>query len=249
MSAFYEWLAALARAGKLPSIFEYPFFARGLIAVLLMAPLLGGLSHVVVARRLAFLSTALGQAALTGLTIGIVLGEPLNAPYGGIFGFCSLAALAMVYIKRHSALPNDTLIGVFLSFLLAVPRAGRMLKTEFVVTRDRVIHERVPEDEACSRMLIFGLEGEMFFGASTDLENHLASIEERVTDDLRVGGVADDRPLAAVQVPEQRGVSIAEVLSVDRTPAEGIAGSRFDLDDVRTGVGEELRDIRSGDPS
>jgi zinc transport system permease protein len=60
--------------------------------VCLLAPLLGGLSHLVVARRLAFFSAALGQAALTGLTIGIVLGEPLNAAYGGIFGFCFLSA-------------------------------------------------------------------------------------------------------------------------------------------------------------
>ena len=46
-------------------LFAYPWFVRGLIAALLLAPLLGTLSHVVVARRLAFLSTALGQAALT----------------------------------------------------------------------------------------------------------------------------------------------------------------------------------------
>jgi zinc transport system permease protein len=120
MSAFYDWLAALARAGTLPRIFEYPFFVRGLIAVVLLAPLLGGISHLIVARRLAFLSTALGQAALTGLTIGIVLGEPLNAPYGGMFGFCLVSGLAMVFVKRHAQLPSDTLIGVFLSLTLGL---------------------------------------------------------------------------------------------------------------------------------
>jgi zinc transport system permease protein len=104
----------------LPEIFQYAFFVRGLISVLLLAPLLGGLSHLVVARRLAFFSAALGQAALTGLTIGIVLGEPLNAAYGGIFGFCFLSALAMVYVRRHSSLPPDTLIGVFLALSLGL---------------------------------------------------------------------------------------------------------------------------------
>jgi len=88
--------------------------------VLVLAPLLGGLSHLVVARRMAFFSTALGHAALTGLSIGIVLGEPLNAPYGGIFGFCLLAALGMVWVKRRAALPPDTLIGVFLSLTLGL---------------------------------------------------------------------------------------------------------------------------------
>ena len=105
------------------SWFEYPFFRRGVIAALLIAPVLGALSHIVVARRLAFLSTAIGQAALTGLTLGLALGEPLDrfgAPYGGMLGFCSLCALAMVWIKRRASLPTDTLIGVFVSFTLGL---------------------------------------------------------------------------------------------------------------------------------
>lgn len=120
MSALYDALATLAQAGKIPASLGYPFVVRGALAVLLLGPLLGGISHLVVARRLAFLSTALGQAALTGLTIGLVLGEPLNAPYGGIFGFCLLSAVAMVYVKRRAALPTDTLIGVFLSMTLGL---------------------------------------------------------------------------------------------------------------------------------
>ena len=120
MTAFYDWLAALAARGTLPEVFQYAFFVRGLLAVCLLAPLLGGMSHLVVARRLSFFSAALGQAALTGLTIGIVLGEPLNAAYGGIFGFCFLSALVMVYVKRHASLPTDTLVGVFLAMSLGL---------------------------------------------------------------------------------------------------------------------------------
>ncbi len=120
MTAFYAWVATLAAHGRLPQPFQYAFFVRGLISVLLLAPLLGGMSHLVVARRLAFFSSALGQAALTGLTIGIVLGEPLNSAYAGIFGFCLVSALAMVYVKRRAALPPDTLIGVFLALTLGL---------------------------------------------------------------------------------------------------------------------------------
>ena len=120
MDRFYEWLAALARSGRLPAAFEYPFLVRGLLAVLVIAPLLGGMSHLVVARRLAFFSTALGQAALTGLTVGLLLGEPLDAPYAGLFGFCLLAALGMVFVKRHASLPPDTLIGVFMALTLGL---------------------------------------------------------------------------------------------------------------------------------
>lgn len=102
---------------------DFPFFRRGLIAAVLIAVLLGSLSHLVVVRRLAFLSTALGQAALTGLTIGLALGEPterFGAPYGGMLGFCLLCALAMVWIKRRAMLPTDTLIGVFVAFTLGL---------------------------------------------------------------------------------------------------------------------------------
>jgi zinc transport system permease protein len=120
MDAFYAWLADLAARGQLPDAFRYPFVARGVLAVLLLAPLLGGLSHLVVVRRLAFFSTALGQAALTGLVIGLFAGEPIQAPYVGTFGFCLGAAILMVYVKRRSRLPPDTLVGVFMALTLGL---------------------------------------------------------------------------------------------------------------------------------
>jgi zinc transport system permease protein len=136
MSGFYAWIAALAKQGVLPSDFQYPFLVRGFLCVLLLAPLLGGLSHLVVARRMAFFSAALGQAAITGVCVGLLIGEPLNAPYGGMFGFCVLSALAMVYAKRRSNLPPDTLIGVFLALTL-----GLGLCLLVAVTRQFNVHQ------------------------------------------------------------------------------------------------------------
>jgi SulP family sulfate permease len=78
------------------------------------------------------------------------------------------------------------LIGVFMSFLLTVPRAGQMLLTEFVVTAQGGIHERLPADHVCGRILIFGLEGEMFFGSAAALDRHFALIEERADERTRV---------------------------------------------------------------
>jgi zinc transport system permease protein len=120
MTAFYAWIGGLAARGLLPSDFQYPFLVRGFLCVLVLAPILGGLSHLVVTRRMAFFSAALGQAALTGVAIGLLLGEPLNAPYAGMFGFCLLATLAMVYVKRRATLPPDTLIGVFHALTLGL---------------------------------------------------------------------------------------------------------------------------------
>jgi zinc transport system permease protein len=120
VTAFYAWITGLAERGILPSDFQYPFLTRGFLCVLVLAPILGGLSHLVVTRRMAFFSAALGQAALTGVALGLLLGEPLNAPYGGMFGFCLLSTLAMVYVKRHATLPPDTLIGVFHALTLGL---------------------------------------------------------------------------------------------------------------------------------
>ena len=120
MTGLYAWLAKLAGEGTIPDAFRFAFFVRGILSILVLAPLLGGLSHLVVARRLSFFSAALGQAALTGLTIGLLLGEPINGAYGGLFGFCALSALAMVWVKRHARLPSDTLVGVFLSLTLGL---------------------------------------------------------------------------------------------------------------------------------
>lgn len=141
MTAFYDWVGELARRGVLPSDFQYPFLIRGFFCVLVLAPVLGGLSHLVVTRRMAFFSAALGQAALTGVAIGLLLGEPLNAPYGGMFGFCLLATLVMVFVKRHATLPPDTLIGVFhaltlglgLCLLVAVTRQFNVHQVESVL--------------------------------------------------------------------------------------------------------------------
>lgn len=97
---------------------------------------------------------------------------------------------AIVLVTAVSAIAISiefcVLIGVFMSFLLAVPRAGRMLLTEFVVTSEGGVHERLPGDLRCRRILVFGLEGEMFFASTAALERHFEEIERHVNDDTRV---------------------------------------------------------------
>lgn len=78
------------------------------------------------------------------------------------------------------------LIGVFLSFVLYVPRAARVHMTELVVTPERLIRERVTTDPACGRIRIYSLEGEMFFGAGPDLEQNLDKIMDSATGSVRV---------------------------------------------------------------
>jgi SulP family sulfate permease len=109
------------------------------------------------------------------------------------------------------------LIGVFMSFMLAVPRTGRMLLTEFVVTEDRTIRERQKGDPECGRILIFGLEGEMYFGSGASLEQHLDKIESRVQPKTQAVVLR----LKRARNPDAVGMSLLE-RSIDRLQARGV---------------------------
>jgi SulP family sulfate permease len=91
---------------------------------------------------------------------------------------------AIVWVTAISAVAISiefcVLIGVVMSSLLTVRRAGRMLLTEFTITPDGMIRERFPDDARCNRLLIYGLEGELFFGSSAALERHFERIEQRI---------------------------------------------------------------------
>jgi SulP family sulfate permease len=97
-------------------------------------------------------------------------------------GIVVATALSAVFVSVEFCI----LIGVFLSFVLYVPRAARVHLTEFTVTPERVVRERVPSDIPCSRMRIYNLEGELFFGSAPVVEQHLATIDQQARDGVRV---------------------------------------------------------------
>jgi len=118
-----ELTAQLAANGQLPDVFEYAFLTNALVAALIVGPLLGALGTLVVVKRLAFFSEAVGHGALTGVAIGILLGEPASAPYISLFGFCLIFALLLHWIKSRTRVPYDALVGVFLAFAIALGAA------------------------------------------------------------------------------------------------------------------------------
>ena len=124
MNDAYEQLRqavqAWAAAGYLPETLAYGFVVNALLAGLLIGPVLGGLGTLVVVKRFAFFSEAVGHAALTGVAIGILLGEPYTGPYGSLFGYCLLFGVLLNYLRNRTGLAPDTLIGVFLSVSLAL---------------------------------------------------------------------------------------------------------------------------------
>ena len=78
------------------------------------------------------------------------------------------------------------MIGTFLSFVFYVPRAAMMHLTELTITPERVIREKMHDDPPCTRMLLFDLEGELFFGSAQNLEKALMRIEHRASDGIRI---------------------------------------------------------------
>lgn len=113
-------LMAMAETGQLPDFFRYAFVINALFCSMLLGPVLGGVGVMVVTKKMAFFSQAVGQAALTGVAIGVFLGEPITAPYASLFGFCILFGLLMNYTRNRTRMSPDTVIGVFLSISLAV---------------------------------------------------------------------------------------------------------------------------------
>jgi SulP family sulfate permease len=97
-------------------------------------------------------------------------------------GLVLATALAAVFVNVEFCI----LIGVFLSFVLYVPRAAKLHLTELILTPERVLRERGAKDVPCGKMLIFNLEGELFFGAAPDLERHLETIERRAGEGIRI---------------------------------------------------------------
>ncbi len=99
---------------------NYAFVINAIICALIIGPLLGALGTMVVAKRMAFFSQAVGNAALTGVGIGVLIGESYTSPYVSMFSFCILFALLLNFTRNHTKMSSDTLIGVFLSISLAL---------------------------------------------------------------------------------------------------------------------------------
>jgi len=120
MELIYEIISDWAKAEYLPAIFEHTFMIRGLLAALLIGPLLGAMGTVVVTKKLSFFTQTIGNAAMSGVAIGLLFGEPSENTYAGLYGFCLIVALLMTFIKNRSRLSNDTIIGVVLAQVLGI---------------------------------------------------------------------------------------------------------------------------------
>jgi SulP family sulfate permease len=80
--------------------------------------------------------------------------------------------LSAIFISVDASI----LVGVALSIIMFVPRASKPGIRELIVAPDRVIRERRPSEERAKWLLIYDLEGELFFGSSPEVDRHLTEI-------------------------------------------------------------------------
>ena len=97
---------------------QWDFMKNALLALLLMAPLFGILSTMIVTGHMSFFSDALGHSAFTGIALGSIFG--IAAPTWAAVLFSVVFALLFSYIRRGSNQAADTLIGVFSSGAVAL---------------------------------------------------------------------------------------------------------------------------------
>ena len=99
-------------------MFHWDFMKNALLAIILMAPLFGLTSTMVVTGKMSFFSDALGHSAFTGIAIGAIFG--ISAPTGLAVVFSVVFALLFSFIRSRSDHTADTLIGVFSSTAVAL---------------------------------------------------------------------------------------------------------------------------------
>ena len=94
------------------------FMKNALLAVLVVTPLFGLLSTMVVESRMAFFSDALGHSAFTGMAIGALCG--LAQPVGAAVLFSVVIALLFTRVRQKTHMASDTAISVFSSAAVAL---------------------------------------------------------------------------------------------------------------------------------
>ena len=97
---------------------RWDFMKNALLAILLMAPLFGLMSTMIVTGRMSFFSDALGHSAFTGIAIGCICG--IAAPIWVAVIFSVVFAVLFSYVRSRSNQAADTLIGVFSSAAVAL---------------------------------------------------------------------------------------------------------------------------------
>lgn len=100
-------------------MFEFEFMKNAFILVLIISPLFGLLSTMIVSNKLAYFSDALGHSAYLGIGLGLILGFASNNIIP-IMLFAIIFSILLVLIKRKFNESSDTVIGIISSISIAL---------------------------------------------------------------------------------------------------------------------------------
>lgn len=97
---------------------QYTFMKNAFLAILLVTPIFAIIGTMIVNKKMAFFSDALGHSALTGIALGMLLGmSNMNI---AMIVFAVAFALLLNFIKNKTTYGADTIISVFSSIAIAI---------------------------------------------------------------------------------------------------------------------------------
>ena len=120
------------------------FMKNAFLAVLLITPLFGLISTMVVSNRMAFFSDSLGHGAFTGIAIGVLCGAV--QPIGWAVGLAVAFALLFSFVRSRSRQSADTIIVVPAATKLdrsgtaSAQYAGSLFEQTVVLIGDALFH-------------------------------------------------------------------------------------------------------------
>jgi ABC-type Mn2+/Zn2+ transport system permease subunit len=97
--------------------FAYAFFARAMVAGILVGAMCGALSSFVVLRRMSYIGHGLAHAVLGGVGVGVAFGVDL---YVGAAAATVLSALLIDRVARRRGLHADAAIGIVTTAIFAI---------------------------------------------------------------------------------------------------------------------------------
>lgn len=94
------------------------FMKNALLAILVMSPLFGLLSTMIVTGKMSFFSDALGHSGFTGIAIGVLCGAAF--PMGWAVALAVAFALLFSFVRSRTTQASETIISVFSSTAVAL---------------------------------------------------------------------------------------------------------------------------------
>lgn len=121
---------------RVAELFQFPFMQRALAGGVLTGLMGGLMGSITILRELSFFSEALGEAALLGISLGLLFGL---SPSLVLLPFAIAFALVFAYLLERTKLWTDALLNILCSSCLALSVIILSLVGEYKGSIDRLL--------------------------------------------------------------------------------------------------------------